>query len=161
MSRCFYGRTSATCCPVLVHWSSGRRHPPPLPVSCPKYSLLYLTRQHCVVVAPGYRLLLLLSATGGPAVSVGSFRLLIPHQACMDTPLPEVHLYGDPRPDFRALRTLIVFVSNTWAKTRGLSGFQLRSITPCHSMDIMAAKRCPQEQWGTSLRPLCPWNGKG
>ena len=29
MSGCFSWRTSATGCPVLVHWSSGRRHPTP------------------------------------------------------------------------------------------------------------------------------------
>ena len=51
------------------------------------------------MVAPGYRLLLLLSNTGGSYLPGGSFRFGIPHQARMKTPLPEVHLPGDPRPD--------------------------------------------------------------
>ena len=34
MSRCFSRRTSATGRPFLVHWSSRRRHPPPLPIGC-------------------------------------------------------------------------------------------------------------------------------
>ena len=34
-----------------------------------------------------------------------------------------------------------VFVRTTWAKTRGLSEFQLREITPCHSAARIAVKR--------------------
>ena len=52
------------------------------------------------MIALGYLIILVLSATGGPALPEGPFRLGIPHQACMETPLPEVHLPGDPRPDF-------------------------------------------------------------
>ena len=52
------------------------------------------------MVASGYRLLLLLSATSGPALLGGPFLLGIPHQDRMDTPLPEVHPPGDPHPDF-------------------------------------------------------------
>ena len=55
-----------------------------------------LTRQHRVMISPGYRLLLLLSAGGVPALPGGPFRLRIPHQARVDTLLPEVHPPGDP-----------------------------------------------------------------
>ena len=51
------------------------------------------------MIALGYLIILVLSATGGPALPEGPFRLGIPHQACMETPLPEVHLPGDPRLD--------------------------------------------------------------
>ena len=74
--------------------------PSPLPVGCPTDGLPKLTIQHCVVVALGFRLILLLHVTGGPALPVGTFRLGIYHQARMKTPLPEVHPPGDPRPDF-------------------------------------------------------------
>ena len=59
MSGCFSQRTFATGRPVLVHWSSGRRPPP---VGFPADGLPELTRQHCVMIAPGLFLLLLLSA---------------------------------------------------------------------------------------------------
>ena len=58
-----------------------------------------LTRQHSVVVTPCNSLVILLSTTGGPDLPGGSFRIGIPHQARMDTPLLEVHPPGDPRPD--------------------------------------------------------------
>ena len=51
------------------------------------------------MVAPGYRLFLLLSARGGSAPPGGPFRLCIPQQARVETPLPEVNPPGDPRPD--------------------------------------------------------------
>ena len=74
--------------------------PSPLPIGCLTYGLPKVNRKHCVVVAQGYRLLLLLPATGGPALPGFPFRLCVPHQACVETPLLEVHLPGDPRPDF-------------------------------------------------------------
>ena len=73
--------------------------PSPLPVGGPTDGLLKLTRQNCVIVDPGYRLLHLLSAAGGFALLGGPFHLGIPHHACMDTPIPEVHPPGDPRLD--------------------------------------------------------------
>ena len=51
------------------------------------------------MVAPGCRLHPLLSAGGGPDLPGGPFRLSIPHQACMETPLPEFYPPDDPRPD--------------------------------------------------------------
>ena len=73
--------------------------PSPLPVSGPMYGLPKLTIQHRAVVDPGYCILLLLSSNGGSALPGCPFRLDIPHQARMDTLLPEVHPPGDPRPD--------------------------------------------------------------
>ena len=100
VSGCLSQRTSATGRPVLVHWSSRRRNPtPPIPVGCPTDGLPKLTRQHRVMVAPGYRLLLLLSAPGGSALPRVPFRLGIPYQARMETPLPEFHPPGDLCPD--------------------------------------------------------------
>ena len=43
------------------------------------------------MVTISYSLLLLLSATGGPAIPFIPLQLRIPHQACVDSPLPEVH----------------------------------------------------------------------
>ena len=63
------------------------------------------TRQHCIMVAPGFFLLLLLAAGGGPALPGGPFRLGaplrlgVPHQDRVETPLPEVHPPRDCRPD--------------------------------------------------------------
>ena len=51
------------------------------------------------MVAPCYHLILLLPATGGPDLLEGPFRLGIPHQAYMYTPLPEVHPPGYPGTD--------------------------------------------------------------
>ena len=73
--------------------------PSPLPVGCLTDGLPELPREHCFVVALGYRLLLLLSAAGGSDLPGGPFRLGITHQARMETPLPEVHAPGDPGPD--------------------------------------------------------------
>ena len=55
--------------------------PSPLPVGCLTDGLPELTRQHCVLVSPGYRLILLLLATGGPALSGGPFHLSVTYQA--------------------------------------------------------------------------------
>ena len=51
------------------------------------------------MVALGYRLILLLPATGGPALPVAPFRLGVPYQACVETPVPEFHRPGDLCPD--------------------------------------------------------------
>ena len=42
------------------------------------------------MVALGYRLILLLPATGGPALPGGPFRLGVSYQFCVETSLPEV-----------------------------------------------------------------------
>ena len=47
----------------------------------------------------GYRLILLLPATGFPALPVSLFRLGVSYQAHMENPLPEVRLPGYMQPD--------------------------------------------------------------
>ena len=73
--------------------------PSSLPVGCPADGLTELIRQHCLTVAPGYRLIFLLPAAGGPAFPDGPLRLGVPHQARVDTPLPEFHPQRDHGPD--------------------------------------------------------------
>ena len=52
------------------------------------------------MVAPGYRLLLILIPDrGGSALPGGPFCLGVLYQDRMDNPLPEFHLPSDPRPD--------------------------------------------------------------
>ena len=70
--------------------------PSPLPVGCLMDGLHQLTWKHSFVVAPCNILVLLLSSTGGPSLPGGLFRLSIPHQSRVETPLPEVHPPGDP-----------------------------------------------------------------
>ena len=89
-----YNRVARFLC--IAHPEGGTL---PLPVVCPTDGLTELTRQHCVMVALGYRLILLLSARGGSDLPGGPFRLGILHQYRMETPLPEVHPPGDLRPD--------------------------------------------------------------
>ena len=52
----------------------------------------------------------------------------------------------------RAWRTPIVLVSTTWAKTRGLSEFQLREITPRHSAARITVKRRPTAPEGVAYQ---------
>ena len=65
--------------------------PSPLPVGGLTDGLPKIIRQNCVVVAPGYRLILLLPATGGPALPGRPSRLGVSYQSHVETPLPEVH----------------------------------------------------------------------
>ena len=51
------------------------------------------------MVASGYRLILILSSAGGPVLHGSPFRLSVSYQACMETPLPEVHPPGYTHPD--------------------------------------------------------------
>ena len=51
------------------------------------------------MVTSGHGFVLLLDATGGPALPGGPFRLSIPHQTPVQTPLPEVHAPRNPGPD--------------------------------------------------------------
>ena len=73
--------------------------PYPLPVGCTADSLPEHTIQNCVVVASCHGLILLFCSTGGPALPGSPFCLGNPHQACVETPLPEVHPPGDLRLD--------------------------------------------------------------
>ena len=51
------------------------------------------------MVTPRNGLVLLLYSTVSPSLYDGPFNLGVPYQACTETPLPEVHPPGDPRPD--------------------------------------------------------------
>ena len=82
-----------------MHWPSGRRQPPPLPVGGPTDGLPELTRQHCIMVTPGHGFVLLLAAGGGPALPGGPFCLDVPHHTRVQTPLLEVHAPRNPGPD--------------------------------------------------------------
>ena len=73
--------------------------PSPLHVGCLADGPMKLNRQHLIMAAPGYRLILLLPAIGGPALSGGPFHLGIPHQSPVETSLPEVHPPGYPCQD--------------------------------------------------------------
>ena len=54
------------------------------------------------------------------------------------------------------LRKPKVFVRTTWAKTRGVFEFQLRSITPCYSTASMAVKRGPTTPAGVAYQ-IADW----
>ena len=73
--------------------------PSPFPVGCMTYGLPELTRQYHGMVTSGHNFVLLLAAGGGPALPGSPFCLGIPHQARVQTPLPEVHAPRYPGPD--------------------------------------------------------------
>ena len=100
MSGCFSRRNFATSLHVLVYWSSGRRHPPPLSFGCLTDGLPHLTHQHCAVVSLVFILVLLLSSTSGPAIPGSTLCLHVPDQARLKTSLPEVHLPTNPSTNF-------------------------------------------------------------
>ena len=70
-----------------------------LPVSCPMDSLPQIIRQYRVMVSSGYRIIFLLSSTGGLVLPFIPFSLIVSYQAFMETPLPKFHPPGDPCPD--------------------------------------------------------------
>ena len=104
------------------------------------------------MVASGYRLILLIPATGGPALPGGTFRLGIPHKAYMETPLPEVHLPGYLHLDLPGPAETKILIRSTWANTRGLLEFQLLQRNPRHSAAIMAVKQCPTAPEGVAYQ---------
>ena len=70
--------------------------PSPLPIGDLSDGLPKLTIQHRVMVAQGYRLLLL-SSSGSSALPGSHFCLGIPHQDRLETPHPYFHPPGDTR----------------------------------------------------------------
>ena len=52
----------------------------------------------------------------------------------------------------RARQMPNVLVNTTWAKTRGISEFQLLLITPRHSAAKIAVKRCPTAPEGVAYQ---------
>ena len=73
--------------------------PSPLPVGGLADGIMELTRQQCVVLAPCYRLVILLLATDIYSLPGSPFRLGVSYQTRMETPLPEVHLPHYSVPD--------------------------------------------------------------
>ena len=73
--------------------------PSPLHVGFPADGLPEFPRENRLVEALGYRLILLLSNGGGPALPGDPFRLGFPYQDRVETPLLEVHLLSQPGPD--------------------------------------------------------------
>ena len=110
--------------------------------------LLELSREHCLVETPGHCIFILLTPKGGPVLSGSPFCLGLPHQARMLSPLPEVHVPGDPGPYLPGPADANVSVRTTWAKKSGLSEFQLNEITPRHSAARIAVKRRPNAPKG-------------
>ena len=125
---------------ALVIWEETTS---PLPVGCLTDGLPQLTRKYRVMVSSGYRLILLLFSAGGPALPFSSFRLSVSYQACMETPIPEVHSPGDTCPDIPRPADAERLCEDDVGKTRGLSEFQVLPSTPCHSAAIMTMNRCP------------------
>ena len=74
------------------------------------------------MIATCYSLFLLLSTTGDPYLPGGSFRLRMPHQACVDILLPEVHPPGDPRPDLLGPADFQRLRKNVVGEEKGLLG---------------------------------------
>ena len=153
MSGCFSRRTSATGCLVLVHWSSGRRHPSPpsLPVAqrtaC--RSLLDNTVSWYLRANTSSSSSLPLAALTS---LVAPYALESPTRPAWITLLQSsIRLVIHSRIS-RALQTPNVFVRTTWEKTRGILEFKLRSITPCHSMATMAVKRSPTAPVGVAYQ---------
>ena len=62
--------------------------PYPLPVDFLTDGLTHLTRQYLIMVDLDYPFILILSYTSDPSLSGSPFRLDVPYQACMVTPLP-------------------------------------------------------------------------
>ena len=73
--------------------------PSTLPVGCPTEGLSDITRQYLAMLLLGYHLILLLSSVCGTSLPVSPLCLSFSYQACMETPLPEFHLPGDPLQD--------------------------------------------------------------
>ena len=85
-------------------------------------SLPELTPKNCVVVTPGYCLLLLLPTTGGPALPSSPFCLGVPHQARLETPLSEVHALRYPGPDLLASMDAQRICKNNLSEDKGSLG---------------------------------------
>ena len=97
--------------------------PSPLLVGCPTDGLPELSREYCLVEAPGHDVVVLLAAEDGPTLLVSPFRLGIPHQASMLSPLPEVHAPGDPGLDLPGPADAQCLCQNGVGEDEGSLGF--------------------------------------
>ena len=96
--------------------------PYPLSIGCPTDGLPEITRKHYVVVAPGYILILLLPATGGPALPGGPFRIGVSYQSPVEAPLPEVPPVHYSVPDLSGLADAQRLCKNNVVKDKGSLG---------------------------------------
>ena len=94
----------------------------PLPVGFPTVDLAELTQQQWPVIAPCYGVVLLLLARGGAALLRSPFRLGVPDQASMLSPLPEVHAPGDTGPDITGPADAQHLRENDLGKDKGSLG---------------------------------------
>ena len=101
-----------------------------LPVGFPEEDLPKLTRQHSVMVYSCHSLFLLIPSTGGPALPGAPLRIGIPHQARMETPLPEVHPPDDPDPDLLCPADAQRLRKNNVGKDEGFLGVPTRAKNP-------------------------------
>ena len=124
--------------------------PSTLPVGCPEDSLPELIRQYRVVITPCNDLVLLLSSTSGPALPGSPFRLCVPYQARMDTPLPEVHPPGYLRPDLLSPADTQRLCEDDVGEDKGL----LRFPTPAEYPPPF------RSQYGREAAPYCA-RGRG
>ena len=95
------------------------------------------------MVAPHTGLVLLLSSTGSPALPGGPLRLVIPHQARVETPLLEFHPPGDPRQDLLFPADSQRLFKINVGKDEGPLGVHTLDENPRHSSASMAANRRP------------------
>ena len=78
---------------ALVIW---KETPFPLSVGCPIDGLPNISWQPCNVELPCYDFALLLSSTGDPDLPNSTLHLRVPHQARVETSLPDVRITCDP-----------------------------------------------------------------
>ena len=87
------------------------------------------------MITPGYCLVLLLSSAGGTTLPISPLRLSIPYQACVETPVLEVYLLGDPRPDLLGPAYTKCLHEKDVVKDKGSLGVPIpaKKPTPFHS----------------------------
>ena len=95
------------------------------------------------MVALGYRLIFLPPAAGSPALPGGPLRLVAPHQARMETPLPEVHLPCDPGPDLSGSADAQRLFKNGVGEDKGYPGVPTPVENPRHSSAKISVKQRP------------------
>ena len=107
--------------------------------------LHHLTKQYRFMVASGYRLILLLSSAGGPALRGIPFSLSFSYQAYGETPLPEVDPPGDPGLDLPGPVETQCLCENNVGKDEGSPG------VPCPPNHPPALR----SQYGREAAPYC------
>ena len=152
MSGCFSRRTSETIRPVLVHWSSGRRHPPPyqlvaLQTACRSFPESTVSWKPRSTASSSSSLMKVdLPSQADPSASASPTRpsfWTLSQRSMRLVILSRIS---------RARRTTNVFVRTKWAKTRGLSEFQLLLRSPRHSAARIAVNQRPTAPEGVAYQ---------